>query len=128
MFGGRGPFRDARRADYDTLIHAMWRLYPQLRGIEIERGWSGCVALTRDFLPHVHQPKPGLWCALGCNGRGIALATALGTALGAQLLGRADTHPFTVTPLRRLPLHGLHRIYAGGMIQYFRLLDRIGIA
>jgi glycine/D-amino acid oxidase-like deaminating enzyme len=126
MIGGRGPFRAARRSDYDGLIRAMWRLYPQLRGTAVEHCWEGRVALTRDFLPHVHQPRPGLWCVLGCNGRGIALASALGTAIGNQLLGRADTHPFAVTPLRRLPLHGLHRLYAGGLIQYFRLLDRLG--
>jgi glycine/D-amino acid oxidase-like deaminating enzyme len=125
MIGGRGPFRAARRGDYDGLISAMWRLYPQLRGTAVEHFWAGRVALTRDFLPHVHQPQPGLWCVLGCNGRGIALASALGTAIGAQLLGRADTHPFAVTPLRRLPLHRLHRLYAGGLIQYLRLLDRL---
>ena len=74
---------------------------------------------------HVHQPQPGLWCALGCNGRGIALTSALGTALGQQLLGSADTHPFAVTALRPLPLHSLHKLYAGALIQYFRLLDRL---
>jgi glycine/D-amino acid oxidase-like deaminating enzyme len=126
MLGGRGPFRAARRGDYDGLIRAMWQLYPQLQGTAVEHFWAGQVALTRDFLPHLHQPQPGLWCVLGCNGRGIALASALGTAIGGQLLGRAGTHPFAVTPLRRLPLHRLHRIYAGGLIQYFRLLDRFG--
>jgi len=126
MIGGRGPFRAARRSDYDGLIRAMGRLYPQLRRTAVEHFWAGRVALTRDFLPHVHQPQPGLWCVLGCNGRGIALASALGTAIGGQLLGRADTHPFAVTPIRRLPLHRLHRLYAGGLIQYFRLLDRFG--
>ena len=126
MIGGRGPFRAARDSDYDGLIRAMGRMYPQLRGLAVENRWSGRVALTRDFLPHVHQPRPGLWCVLGCNGRGIALSTALGTALGGQLQGRADTHPFRVTPLRRLPLHRLHRLYAGALIQYFRLLDRLG--
>jgi glycine/D-amino acid oxidase-like deaminating enzyme len=126
MIGGRGPFSAARRRDYDGLIRAMWRLYPQLQGTAVEHFWAGQVALTRDFVPHVHQPQPGLWCVLGCNGRGIGLASALGTAIGSQLLGRADTHPFAVTPLRRLPLHRLHRLYAGGLIQYFRLLDRLG--
>ncbi|MBS0388827.1 MAG: FAD-binding oxidoreductase [Proteobacteria bacterium] len=126
MIGGRGPFRAARRSDYDGLVSAMHRLFPQLRDVPVEYRWAGQVALTRDFLPHVHQPRPGLWCVLGCNGRGVALASALGTAIGEQLLGRPGTHPFEVTPLRRLPLHNLHRLYAGGLIQYFRLLDRLG--
>lgn len=126
VIGGRGPFRGARDDDYRGLVRAMARLYPQLRDVVVEHGWSGRVALTRDFFPHVHQPRPGLWCALGCNGRGIALSTTLGTALGAQLVGRPNAHPFAVTPLRRLPLHGLHRLYAGALIQYYRLLDRLG--
>ncbi|MDE2251227.1 MAG: FAD-binding oxidoreductase [Gammaproteobacteria bacterium] len=125
MIGGRGPFRAARRADYDGLSGAMRRLYPQLRGIGVEYRWAGRVALTRDFLPHVHQPRPGLWCVLGCNGRGIALASSLGSAIGGQLLGRSEGHPFAPTPLRSLPLHRLHRFYAGALIQYFRLLDRL---
>ena len=125
IFGGRGPFRDARRRDYDELGRAMVRLYPQLKDVPVEHRWAGRVALTRDYLPHVHQPKPGLWLALGCNGRGIGLMSALGTSLGAQLLGRTATHPFAVSPLRPLPFHRLHKLYAGSMIQYYRLLDRL---
>ena len=83
------------------------------------------MALTRDFLPHIHQPKRGLWLALGCNGRGIGLMSALGTALGEQLLGLTATHPFAVRPLQPLPLHRLHKFYAGGLIRCFRMLDRL---
>ncbi len=125
VFGGRGPFRTAQPRDYDELIRGMVRLYPQLQGVPVEYCWAGKVALTRDYLPHVHQPRPGLWLALGCNGRGIGLMSALGTSLGQQLLGRSATHPFGVTPLRPLPLHRLHKLYASGLIQYFRLLDRL---
>ena len=125
VFGGRGPFRTARPHDYDELIRGMVRLYPQLQGVPVEYCWAGKVALTRDYLPHLHQPRPGLWLALGCNGRGIGLMSALGTSLGQQLLGRPATHPFAVSPLRPLPLHRLHKLYAGGLIQYFRLLDRL---
>ena len=39
-------------------------------------------ALTMDGLPHLHMSDDGLMVALGYNGRGIAMATALGTALG----------------------------------------------
>ena len=126
MIGGRGPFGAARQRHYDDLLRDALNIFPQLRGVPIEQRWVGKVALTRDFLPHVHQPRPGLWLTLGCNGRGIGLMSALGTALGEQLLGRAATQPFEVSPVRPLPLHRLHRLYAGALIQGFRLLDRLG--
>ena len=126
MIGGRGPFRQAQPRHFQELVRDAHRLFPQLRGVPIGNCWAGRVALTRDFLPHIHQPKSGVWLALGCNGRGIGLMSALGTALGLQLLGRTATHPFEVSPLRPLPLHRLHRLYAGGLIRLFRLLDRLG--
>ena len=126
MIGGRGPFGEARQRHYGDLLRDALKLFPQLRGVPIEQRWVGKVALTRDFLPHVHQPMPGLWLVLGCNGRGVGLMSALGTALGQQLLGRTATQPFEVSRLRPLPLHRLHKLYAGGLIQWFRLLDRLG--
>jgi hypothetical protein len=62
---------------------------------------------------------------VGCNGRGVGLMSALGTALGQQLLGRGAMQPFEVSPVRPLPLHSLHRLYAGALIRWFRLLDRL---
>ena len=126
MIGGRGPFGTVMGRHYDELVRDMLRLFPQVRGTPIEHAWEGRVALTRDFLPHVHQPKPGVWLVIGCNGRGVGLMSALGTALGRQLLGRGATQPFEISPLRPLPLHRLHRLYAGGLIRWFRLLDRLG--
>ena len=35
-------------------------VFPQLKGMRCEFYWTGRVALTRDHLPHVHQPAPGL--------------------------------------------------------------------
>ncbi len=126
MMGGRGPFGHAQPRHYDEVVRDAHQLFPQLHDVPIENHWAGRVALTRDFLPHIHQPKAGVWLALGCNGRGIGLMSAFGTALGQQLLGRGATQPFEVSPLRPLPLHRLHRLYAGGLIRLFRLLDRLG--
>ena len=125
MIGGRGPFGAVSRRHYDELVRDMARLFPPLRGLPVEHAWEGRVALTRDFLPHVHEPRPGLWLVIGCNGRGVGLMTALGTALGRQLLHRGTAQPFPTSPVRPLPLHRLHRLYAGGLIRWFRLLDRL---
>ena len=86
MLGGRGRMTLPRSAaDWAHLEHAMLRLYPALSGVPIERRWFGRVALTPDHLPHIHEPEKGLIAALGCQGRGLGLMTALGARLAAYL-------------------------------------------
>ena len=38
----------------------------------------------------MHEPTPGLIASLGCNGRGIAISTALGRALARHVLYGAE--------------------------------------
>ena len=42
--------------------------------------------MTADHFPHVHEPGPGVLAYLGCNGRGVALATAMGQQLSRRLI------------------------------------------
>ncbi len=108
LVGGRGPFHEPRAPqDYQRLREALVWLYPEAAGFEIEHYWSGRVAMTADHLPHLHQPAPGVIAALGYNGRGVALATALGLAIGAHLADRAEPLPLNTSRLEALPMHGL---------------------
>lgn len=126
LLGGRGPFPEPRQAgDWAHLERSLSGLFPQLAGVPIEYRWSGRVALTQDFLPRVHEPAPGLSVLLGYNGRGIALATSLGRHMARRLAGQAEDFPFPVTPVRRIPLHGLQRLYLGAGIAWYRLLDAL---
>ncbi|TCT02246.1 NAD(P)/FAD-dependent oxidoreductase [Aquabacter spiritensis] len=126
MMGGRGSFAEPRTAaDFAALGPAVAAFFPDLADVPLEFGWAGRIALTRDFLPHVHQPAPGITIALGYNGRGVALASALGTALGAHLLDPTAPLPLKLTDISPLPLHPLHRYYATAMIHYYRLRDRL---
>lgn len=126
LMGGRGTFAEPRSAaDYAFLTRAVVEIFPDLAGIPVEYGWAGRIALTRDFLPHIHQPVPNLTIALGYNGRGVALATAMGNAIGAHLLDRSALLPLKLTRINPLPLHDLHRQYATAMIYYYRLRDML---
>jgi len=79
LMGGRGPMqwiRDPSAVAY--LMRYAIRLWPALRGISWTHGWNSRLAITADHFPHVHEPGPGALVYLGCNGRGVALATAMG--------------------------------------------------
>ncbi|GAB6851850.1 FAD-binding oxidoreductase [Paraburkholderia kururiensis] len=127
LMGGRGPFSDPRaNNDWAHLERAVELMYPQLKGIEYEYRWAGRVAITADFLPHVHEPAPGLSIALGYNGRGIAMATTLGKHLASRIAGDARApFPFAVTAVKPIPFHGLQRFYIAAGVAWYRLMDAI---
>ncbi|WP_426160990.1 NAD(P)/FAD-dependent oxidoreductase [Pseudomonas sp. DWR1-3-2b2] len=129
LMGGRGLFNDPTSpTDFAHLERSLALLFPQLGPLEFEYRWAGRIAITRDFMPHVHEPAPGLTLALGCNGRGIALCTSLGQQLAGRLCDRKAEFAYPVTPLQRLPMHGLQRFYIGAGVAWYSLLDRLHIS
>jgi len=129
LMGGRGLFNDPTSpADFAHLERSLALLFPQLGPLEFEYRWAGRIAITRDFMPHVHEPAPGLTLALGCNGRGIALCTSLGQQLAGRLCDNQAEFAYPVTPLQRLPMHGLQRFYIGAGVAWYSLLDRLNIS
>jgi len=128
LMGGRGLFDDPTGPqDFAHLERSLALLFPQLGPLEFEYRWAGRIAITRDFMPHVHEPAPGLTLTLGCNGRGIALCTSMGDQLAARLCGSCADFAYPVTPLQRFPLHGLQRFYIGAGVAWYSLLDRLNV-
>ncbi|WP_339496440.1 NAD(P)/FAD-dependent oxidoreductase [Pseudomonas canadensis] len=128
LMGGRGLFNDPTSpTDFAHLERSLALLFPQLGPLEFEYRWAGRIAITRDFMPHVHEPAPGLTLALGCNGRGIALCTSLGQQLAGRLCDDKAEFAYPVTALQRLPMHGLQRFYIGAGVAWYSLLDRLNI-
>lgn len=127
LLGGRGLFADPRSpVDFAHLERSLMLLYPALAPFEFEYRWAGRIAITRDFMPHVHQPAPGLTIALGYNGRGVGAATVMGVHL-AKLLSGGAVHefPFPITGMSTIPLHGLQRFYISAGVAWYGLLDKI---
>ncbi|MFX7988723.1 hypothetical protein ABTK55_19310, partial [Acinetobacter baumannii] len=90
-----------------------------LDGIAFDHRWCGRVAITRDYLPHLHEPAPGLLIDIGCQGRGVGLQSAMGQAIAAYIAtGDADSLPLSPTPVTPLPLHALHRLYVSAIIAW----------
>jgi hypothetical protein len=80
------------------------------------------VALTRDFLPHLHEPAAGLLVDIGCMGRGVGLQNALGAAMAEYVAtGRREALPLPPVPMTPLPFHALHRAYLAAIIAWYRM-------
>ena len=128
VIGGRGARSDrAIAARQEALRQAAAQLFPQLAGSEWPFAWGGDVALTRDHMPGLHRLSPRVMAALGYNGRGVGMATAMGSVLADWALGRPEVDlDFPVTPARPIPFHGARRIGLGAAITLYRALDRIG--
>jgi glycine/D-amino acid oxidase-like deaminating enzyme len=125
VLGGRGRMAlPAGPADWAHLKRAMLRLYPALSGVAIEKRWFGRVAMTPDHLPHIHEPEQGLVAVVGCQGRGVALMTALGQRIAAYLSnGDARQLPFPLSPIRPIPFHAFRQAGVAATMAWYRMLD-----
>lgn len=125
LMGGRGPFREpTSAADWSHLERAAKKMFPQIADAPIQYRWCGRVALTRDFLPHLHEPEPGLLIDIGCMGRGVGLQTAMGKAMAEYVAtGNRAALPFPVVAIKPLPLHAFHRAYLAAIIAWYRMRD-----
>jgi glycine/D-amino acid oxidase-like deaminating enzyme len=125
IMGGRGPFREPKgEGDWAHLVRVIPKLFPQLAGVPIAHRWCGRIAVTRDHLPHLHEPAPGLLIDMGCQGRGIGLQTAVGKAMAEYIAtSNAATLPLPFTPIEPIPFHALQRLYVGAVVTWYRLTD-----
>ncbi len=127
LMGGRGSLGETNRESrYRFIEDAARHLFPALGAPAWEFRWAGKVALTSDHMPRVHELVPGLRACLGYNGRGVALATAMGKVLADWTRsGNATTVPLPPTPLQVLPFHRYRRPVLEVITAYYRLRDRM---
>jgi len=125
LMGGRGPFREPKgENDWAHLVRVIGKMFPALADVPIAFRWCGRIAVTRDHLPHLHEPAPGLLIDMGCQGRGIGLQTAMGKAMAEYIAtSNAAALPFPFTPIEPIPFHGLQRLYVGAVVSWYRLTD-----
>ncbi len=129
LIGGRGPMRwirDPSAVNY--LMRYAVRLWPALRGISWTHGWNSRLAMTADHYPHVHEPGPGALVYLGCNGRGVALATAMGHQLARRLIeGEVARIDLPITALKPIRFHALWPGAVKSVVLYGQIRDRLGL-
>lgn len=129
IMGGRGAMGDGgilkRQAG---LRKAAREIYPQIGGAEWTHAWGGNVAMTRDHARGLHQIAPNVVAALGYNGRGVGMATAMGTVLAKWADGCPEAAlDFPMTPATPIPFHRFRNLGVGTTVATFRVLDRLGL-
>jgi gamma-glutamylputrescine oxidase len=83
-------------------------MFPQLRDVRIDYSWLSGVAVTRNRLPYVRQPRPGLYALGGYSGWGVVLAPYFGKLVaGAIAGGDSDFDRLTRLPVPRFPARRL---------------------
>lgn len=126
VVGGRGAFRDTSDPRHFGHVRvAMNRLFPHLEPDGFDFHWAGKVAMTLSHLPHLDELAPGVTAALGFNGRGVAMATAMGTVLAQRVLGMPLSDlVLPARPVRPVPLHGLRRPMISVLVAWKRFRDQ----
>jgi len=128
LIGGRGPMREIDTpAAIPHLTRYAAKLWPDLGAVEWTHAWGGRLAMTRDHYPHVHEPAPGVLICLGYNGRGVALATAMGRALAQRMAHPGSVFDMPLTPLAPIPLHAFWPVAVKAAILSGRVRDFFGI-
>ena len=129
LMGGRGPMRWIRSAsDIGYLTRYAERLWPRLKGVTWTHGWNSRLAITADHYPHVHEPAEDLLVSLGCNGRGVALSTAIGAQLARRLMGgQAAEIDMPISRIKPIALHAFWPLAVRGAVLAGRVRDRLGL-
>ncbi len=130
MIGARGSFGLHEPDRYFRWLRAAAeRIFPLLKEARWEDSWGGRFALTADHLPHIHNPEPGLFMAVGCNGRGVAMMSQIGRLL-ADLATQATPlagSPIPVTPVAPLPFHAFRRPALEAVTLWYRARDHFNL-
>lgn len=125
LMGGRSFSRPASGVKpFRSLIAHARRTWPGLADIAWTHGWNGQIAMTRDHLPHWHEPAPGLFAMLGYNGRGVAMATLAGREMARYLTGQAPPL-FPFSPVAPIAFHRFWPAGVAAAILWGRLRDRL---
>jgi len=106
----------------------MEKIYPFLKGIQIDYAWGGKLAITMNRLPFfkiLHQDK--IISAQGYSGQGVALASFSGKLIADKINGNGEIFDtLAKIPIYSFPGGKLFRSPSMklGML-YYSLLDRL---
>lgn len=128
IFGGRGSFgQDDSQAHFDSLQKQMVEIFPQLAGSPVEFSWSGLVAMTMDYRPHIGRLDERSFYGLGYNGSGVAFSSLFGRALARMTRGdEVDLGLLGSTRFDPIPFYPMTSPGVRVVSAWYQFLDAIG--
>lgn len=131
LFGMRGGLGGTARSEArarNRVIRDFRRMFPAWADVELTHYWSGLVCLNSSGLPIVGPVPgtPGLYCAMGYHGNGVAMGSYCGHLIAQRILD--ETWPegledCLAIPSRRFPFGRFRRVSMPLAYAAFALAD-----
>ena len=120
-----GPGATARAAR--KFARRLETYFPEHAPYRTAHVWSGTIAMLPATLPALFSVAPGLDAVFGCNGRGVALTTALGRVVAEHLQGRiaASEMPLPFSSPQAVPWRRLAGIGPSLWLPWSEFRDRL---
>lgn len=126
LWGGRASFSPTSPETAAPVLRGfMTEVFPELREVRLTHAWTGNVAFTFDFLPHlgIHE---GMHYAVGCQGSGVAMQTWLGHRAALRISGQANAATaFDDLPFPTMPFYAGTPWFLPIVGGWYRLKDRL---
>jgi gamma-glutamylputrescine oxidase len=130
LFGGGENYGYRFPKDIEATVRKpMERIFPQLKGIEVDYAWGGTLAITMRRMPYMTRLLGNVLSASGYSGHGVGTATLAGKLMAKSILGEgAGFDAMARVPAQTFPGFGWGRspLLALAMTWY-GLRDRVGI-
>jgi glycine/D-amino acid oxidase-like deaminating enzyme len=138
--GGDAPYFFGRDMDDRHMSHrrveqelreSFALFFPQWRDVRFDYAYGGCVAITRDLVPHVGALGGGIYHGYGYCGNGIATCHTAAKALRDLVLDQDSTYRnllFVNGREPRFPPEPLSFLAARGFSRLLRVRERRGAA
>lgn len=109
LFGGRASYSNLPSPNLRAVMRRrMWRVFPQLQGVDFQYLWGGYIDISRNRAPDWGRLDPSVYYAQGFSGHGVAASNLAGKVLAEAILGQARR----LDAYARLP----HRRFPGGRL------------
>ena len=130
LFGGGVVYGARDPKEVTSLIRPqMEKVFPQLKDVKVDFGWTGNFLLTLSRMPQVGTLSPNIYYSQGCSGHGITFTHLIGRVLGEAIKGDASRfgafsrlphHPFPGGRLFRVPFTAVGALW-------YQMRDQLGI-
>lgn len=125
-FGSGPSMRAGSAPTWRSALARLQQVFPQLGDVQLDDWWPGWMAFNKADAWQMHALAPGVFAVLGCNGRGVALATIYGRDLARHATGvPADRLTLPMTPLDPIGMHAFSGLGAAAIARWWRVRDAI---